>query len=166
MGDFRIMATKAGTGFRIPIPGVHRVEIVPDSPVHSMGRLRGTLFDTHKNFLLPTGIEELEGFRSLLEAADPCHVLIVGHADTTGGPSVNDPLSKERALAVKQYLEDDCPGWLKNYEAAGAKRWGAREDRLMIAGIADGETRRNRKAGAPDQPAAPARLGVAIPDFA
>jgi outer membrane protein OmpA-like peptidoglycan-associated protein len=33
-------------------------------------------------------------------------VRIVGHTDNTGSDAINDPLSRQRAHAVKQYLED------------------------------------------------------------
>lgn len=38
-------------------------------------------------------------------AIDPqMHVTVVGHTDSTGGDAVNDPLSRERAEAVRNYL--------------------------------------------------------------
>ncbi|HEX9618603.1 MAG TPA: OmpA family protein, partial [Polyangiaceae bacterium] len=100
-------------------------------------RMRGFLFDTNKTFLLPTAVEALERIRDIYEANEPSDLLIVGHTDTTGEPSINDPLSKERAESVKAYLMDDVDAWLENYDASGKKRWGAREDRLMITAMPD-----------------------------
>jgi outer membrane protein OmpA-like peptidoglycan-associated protein len=33
-------------------------------------------------------------------------VRVVGHTDSTGSDAINDPLSRQRASSVKQYLED------------------------------------------------------------
>src|SRR5690606_17867309 len=99
-----------------------------------LARLRGMLFDTNKTFILPTALPSLQKIRTLYEQLDPAEVLVVGHTDTTGEPSVNDPLSKKRADAMAQYLTDDVDGWLANYESSvpQKERWGAREDRLML----------------------------------
>ena len=41
------------------------------------------------------------------QGLDPTmRVRVVGHTDSTGSDAINDPLSRQRALAVKQYLED------------------------------------------------------------
>ncbi len=103
-------------------------------PRCTMSRLRGLMFDTNKTFLLPTALPAMRQIRQHYEAHNPSKLLIVGHTDTTAEPSVNDPLSLDRAKAVKQYLEDDVDAWLKNYDdgVPQKKRWGAREDRLMM----------------------------------
>lgn len=106
-------------------------------PVVVFARARGFLFDTNKTFLLPTAIEALQQIRDIYEQNEPSELLIVGHTDTTGEPSVNDPLSRERAESVKAYLTDDVDAWLKNYDASGKKKWGSREDRLMITAMPD-----------------------------
>ena len=41
------------------------------------------------------------------QGLDPTmRVRVVGHTDSTGSDAITDPLSRQRALAVKQYLED------------------------------------------------------------
>jgi outer membrane protein OmpA-like peptidoglycan-associated protein/peptidoglycan hydrolase-like protein with peptidoglycan-binding domain len=102
-----------------------------------MARLRGMLFDTNKCFLLPTAIDALKRMREIYEANNPSDLLVVGHTDTTAEPAINDPLSVERAKSVKAYLEDDVDTWLKNYDLPGKKKWGSREDRLMIIALPD-----------------------------
>jgi outer membrane protein OmpA-like peptidoglycan-associated protein len=102
-----------------------------------MARMRGMLFDTNKCFLLPTAIEAVQRIREIYEANNPSELLVVGHTDTTAEPAINDPLSVERAKSVKAYLEDDVDTWLKNYDLPGKKKWGSREDRLMIIAMPD-----------------------------
>jgi outer membrane protein OmpA-like peptidoglycan-associated protein len=41
------------------------------------------------------------------QGLDPTmRVRVVGHTDSTGSDAINDPLSRQRAASVKQYLED------------------------------------------------------------
>jgi outer membrane protein OmpA-like peptidoglycan-associated protein len=101
------------------------------------GRARGFLFDTNKTFLLPAAVPALTQLRDLYQQNDPSELLIVGHTDTTGDASTNDPLSVARAKSMKAYLEDDVDSWLKNYDGSGKQKWGAREDRLMITALPD-----------------------------
>jgi outer membrane protein OmpA-like peptidoglycan-associated protein len=70
-------------------------------------------------------------------------MLVVGHTDTAGKPSFNDPLSLERAESLKDYLTDNVDGWLKWYatSVSDGKRWGAIEDRSMIAALPDAASR-------------------------
>ena len=102
-----------------------------------MARMRGLLFDTNKSFLLPSAIEAVVQIRGIYQANNPSELLIVGHTDTTAQPDINDPLSVERADSIKAYLEDDVDAWLANYDLSGKKRWGSREDRLMISATPD-----------------------------
>jgi outer membrane protein OmpA-like peptidoglycan-associated protein len=112
-------------------PQIRRLGVFPRC---TMSRLRGMVFDTNKTFLLPTALPAMRQIRQHYEAHNPSKLLIVGHTDTTAEPAVNDPLSLDRAKSVKQYLEDDVDAWLKNYDegVSQKKRWGAREDRLMM----------------------------------
>src|SRR5688572_2212548 len=133
--------------------GQPQIRLIGAVPFVRMARLRGLLFDLNKTFLLPTALEGLEGFRDLAEKAGPAHLLIVGHTDTSGEPSINDPLSQKRAESMQQYLEGDVDAWLENYGSGVSEksRWGNREDRLMIRGLCDAEVRRRQAAGA-EQP--------------
>ena len=114
-----------------------QVRMIGVLPRVVMARMRGMLFDTNKCFLLPTAIESLQRIREIYEANNPSDLLVVGHTDTTADPAINDPLSVERAKSIKAYLEDDVATWLKNYDLPGQKKWGAREDRLMIIALPD-----------------------------
>jgi outer membrane protein OmpA-like peptidoglycan-associated protein len=107
-----------------------------------MARLRGMLFDTNKTFLLPTAVPALKHMRETYEQNPHSQLLIVGHADTTGEPSINDPLSRDRARSMRAYLQDDVETWLANYDAPGKQKWGTREDRLMISAAAGFRLRR------------------------
>lgn len=96
-------------------------------------------FETSKRFLLPGAISSL---RCLIAwyATHPGHeVLVVGHADKAGDAAYNLSLSLERARAVAAYLRDDVDDWLASYEAAGATRWGTREDQHMLSALADAD---------------------------
>jgi outer membrane protein OmpA-like peptidoglycan-associated protein len=60
-------------------------------------------FDVGRADIKPNMRPVLDQFAQGLDQS--MHVRIVGHTDSTGPDSVNDPLSLERANAVKQYLE-------------------------------------------------------------
>ncbi len=102
-----------------------------------LGRLGGVLFDSSKSFLLPQALPCLQRMKRLYDANPGSDVLIVGHTDTTGDPSYNDPLSLERARATQAFLGDDPAPWHAWYESSHpiAKRWGAREDGLMLDAV-------------------------------
>jgi len=120
-----------------PETGAPQQRMIGPAPHVVMARMRGLLFDTNKTFLLPTAMDALAQIREIYEQMDPSVLLVVGHTDTTGEPSVNNPLSLDRAKSVKAYLEDDVDTWLESYDASGKGKWGAREDRLMIAAMPD-----------------------------
>lgn len=103
-------------------------------------RLIGMYFDTNKAFLLPTAMGSICNIKQLYDAYPTAAVLVVGHTDTTGDPSYNDPLSVERAKSTAAFLQDDVDAWLAWYGAGVAyeKRWGGREDGLMLAALPDG----------------------------
>ncbi len=121
-------------------PQVRQIGAVPRV---IMARMRGMVFDTNKTFLLPTAVPSLKRMRQVYEENLHSELLIVGHADTTGEPSINDPLSRDRARSMRAYLQDDVDTWLKNYGLDGSEKWGPREDRLMIT-AADGFTEREK----------------------
>ncbi|HMI91799.1 MAG TPA: OmpA family protein [Polyangiales bacterium] len=103
-------------------------------------RIRGFLFDTDKSFLLPDGLPVMAQVRADYEQYPEYDVHIVGHTDTTGTPDYNRTLSKERAEAMAAFLRDDDGAWLAWYGSGKPekKRWGRREDVLMIGALPDG----------------------------
>ena len=99
-------------------------------------RVRGMVFETNKNFVLPLAIPALQRIRDIYEENDPGKLLIVGHTDTTADAATNDPLSVERAESVEAYLGDKVDPWLKMYDhSSQAKRWGPKEDLAMIGAV-------------------------------
>lgn len=101
-------------------------------------RLWGLWFDTSKSFLLPTGIDGMRFVAGLYRSNPDTDLLVVGHADESGATGYNDLLSLERARAICAYLTDDVEHWLTWYDwnRPDAKRWGQREDMMMIEEIA------------------------------
>ncbi len=108
------------------------------APFSVLARLH-LFFNTNKAFLLPTALTGLRGLRSIQLENRDSKLLVVGHADTTGGASINDPLSLERARATIAFLKDDVDAWLAYYEngIAKAQRWGPAEDRMMLISLPD-----------------------------
>lgn len=123
--------------------GAAQVRMIGAVPIVEQACLKGMLFETNKSFLLPSALASLKNIRDVYEANSPAKLLIVGHTDTSGEPSVNTPLSEERALNTKAYLEDDVDVWLNMYSDGVAQkhRWGNHEDRLMIRSMLDFDAR-------------------------
>lgn len=112
-------------------------KLVSIQPYVEQARLLGMFFDTNKNFLLPGAIPSLRNIKGLYDRNPTSTLLVVGHTDTSGEPSYNDPLSLERAESVAQYLTDDVAAWLERYGqgVSPKKRWGEAEDLLMIEAL-------------------------------
>lgn len=117
----------------------HTEHVVSIQPYVFRARLMQMLFDTSKSFLLPDAIDLMRRVRELYDEDQWTKLLIVGHTDRSGQPSINDPLSLERAQSVAEYLTDDVDAWLSRYGADRPwdQRWGTREDHLMIQALAD-----------------------------
>jgi outer membrane protein OmpA-like peptidoglycan-associated protein len=107
-------------------------------PYSVLAKLR-FFFNTNKAFLLPTALPGIRKLRALYAENNPSKLLVVGHADTTAGPEVNDPLSLDRARATVAFLKDDVDAWLAFYDkpAGNSQRWGKPEDRMMLLSIPD-----------------------------
>lgn len=104
--------------------------------------LGGGFFDISKSFILPNGLDGIRAIVGNYGQEPGAKLLIVGHTDTAGRPDYNDILSLERAEALKDYLTDNTEGWLKWYgQVPLEKRWGAKEDGLMIGSLPDASTR-------------------------
>lgn len=117
-------------------PEVRMLGVVPRVV---LARLKGLLFDTDKSFLLPASAAVFERIKDVYRQERSAKLLIVGHTDTTGDASINDPLSLERADNTLAYLRDDVDTWLAMYDASvrAKGRWGAQEDMAMILSLPD-----------------------------
>lgn len=103
-----------------------------------LARLLSMFFHTNKTFLLPSIFPTIGELKNLFADNPNSDLLVVGHADTTAGASVNDPLSLYRAQMVAAFLIDDVDTWVKQYDNSDkAQRWGAIEDSLMIQSLPD-----------------------------
>lgn len=118
-------------------PGVRSVSLQPRV---ELVRFVGLFFETSKAFLLPAAKARLGELQALYDAHPTSTLLVVGHADRAGGSSYNDQLSLERADAMASFLKDEVDGFTKFYEPSVAKekRWGDREDRMMLKSLDDG----------------------------
>jgi len=107
-----------------------------------LARLLSMFFDTNKSFLLPSIFPTIGELKKLFADNPSSDLLVVGHADTTAGAGVNDPLSLQRAEMVAAFLKDDVDTWLEQYDNSNkAQRWGSIEDSLMIQSLPDFNTK-------------------------
>lgn len=114
-----------------------QVRMLGAAPFSVLARLN-MFFNTNKTFLLPTTLPAIRELRRLYIQNAPCSLLVVGHADTAGGPAYNDKLSLDRAEATIAYLKDDVEAWYEFYNDSDPKRcWGKVEDHLMITAMPD-----------------------------
>ncbi|HTO98679.1 MAG TPA: carboxypeptidase regulatory-like domain-containing protein [Myxococcales bacterium] len=100
-------------------------------------RLTGLLFDTSKSFLLPSAIHGMRALKRLFDEHKNLSILVTGHTDRAGSDDYNVTLSNERAQSMSAYLRDAVDEWMKFYGqgVSQEKRWGAREDSLMIGQV-------------------------------
>ena len=122
-----------------------RLELPEEKKQTVMARLTGLLFDTNKTFIKNKTLENFKKIRTMYHNNNPSQLLIVGHTDTTGTASVNDPLSLKRSESVAQFLNDDVEAWFKNYSSSVPfkERWGASEDFEMIKAMPNFKEKNN-----------------------
>ena len=86
---------------------------------------------------------DIRQLKKLYDDNPDSELFVVGHTDTSGEPSINDPLSLERAKSVAAFLQDDVATWLDFYSSAMPfeKRWGTKEDHDMVGAMPDYATR-------------------------
>lgn len=77
------------------------------------------LFDLNKSTLRPSARKELRQVADRIERADPKVIHVDGYTDSTGGPQINIPLSKNRARAVKQALQRLVAGNSVRFDVEG-----------------------------------------------
>ena len=83
----------------------------------------GIMFDTNKYALKSNAKSNLKDFAGVLKEFNDADVAIYGHTDSTGSDAINDPLSKNRADAVANYLLEMgvASAQLKFVEGKGSK---------------------------------------------
>ncbi|MGE4802226.1 OmpA family protein [Yersinia hibernica] len=83
----------------------HKIETYTDIPVFSSAQM-APLFDSNSSKLKPNMQTNkiLTSLLSLLEHNPGSKVLVVGHSDNTGSPSINMALSEQRAQVVADWL--------------------------------------------------------------
>ncbi len=98
-------------------------------------------FETDKTFPLPGALPTFRAVAARIASEPQRQLLVIGHTDTVGTPSHNLALSEERASSIAAYLKDDADGWMKFYEGSvDSKKWGLREDQLMLHALPFGGT--------------------------
>ncbi|RMX05645.1 OmpA family protein [Corticibacter populi] len=61
-------------------------------------------FDTNRSDIKPQFAPLLDQFANSLRNNPDTDIVIVGHTDSTGNDSINNPLSRQRAESTRQYL--------------------------------------------------------------
>jgi outer membrane protein OmpA-like peptidoglycan-associated protein len=132
----------------LPTGQRHRIVLVEAKIVRV--RLIGMFFDLNKCFLLPSAMNGVRKVRSVYDEHPGAQLLVVGHTDTSGSAKFNDELALERSRSVVAYLTEDVNAWMRYYtdKVAPAKRWGIREDGLMLSVLPeDGDSYMAREEG-------------------
>lgn len=119
-------------GLAVPLDERTRIIVVPSA---AMLTLVGRVFDSGRSFILPRAVRQLSAVFERVVRQQAARGLIVVH--TNGGEQDAEGLSKARAAAVLAWIRGDEKPWLQNYEddTPETKRWGAREDRLMLSSV-------------------------------
>jgi len=81
-----------------------QVESINDGQAIKVTFEAGILFATGKSDLNQASRTALSQFAASLQANPDTDVEIYGHTDSTGSDAINQPLSEQRALAVKNFL--------------------------------------------------------------
>jgi outer membrane protein OmpA-like peptidoglycan-associated protein len=85
----------AGTGVQVSQTADNRLKLDIPSDIS---------FDTNRADIKSNFRPILDRFASSLQENPATTVTIIGHTDSTGGPSINEPLSRERAASARDYL--------------------------------------------------------------
>lgn len=82
-------------------------------------RLRALEFPKDQAVLKGENFALLKKVDDVIESFDKSIVVVEGHTDSTGGKTLNQKLSDERAKAVKQYLEANASDKVSDFESRG-----------------------------------------------
>lgn len=78
-------------------------EVVRDGDKVYVALPSGILFDTGRDVLKPAARDSLSRAAATLKASET-NIIVQGHTDSTGSPSINQPLSERRAAHVRDFL--------------------------------------------------------------
>lgn len=85
----------AGTGVQVSQTADNRLKLDIPSDIS---------FDTNRADIKPNFRPILDRFATSLQQNPATTVTIIGHTDSTGGPAINEPLSRDRAASARDYL--------------------------------------------------------------
>ena len=131
--------TVAKKGDKWPGADIDAVAAIGSAKQFSLNALY--LFNTNQATLKPEAKKELDNIAAELDLNSMYNVVIDGHTDSTGKKSLNEKLSKDRAVAVKTYilsrlknknLTITCNGYADQYPVADNKTSDGREKNRRV----------------------------------
>ena len=87
------------------LPEGTQVESVNDGQAIKVVFDSGLLFNTSSSTLSSSSRNDLRKFADNLKKNDDTVLEIIGHTDNSGNDRINDPLSRDRAKSVRDFLE-------------------------------------------------------------
>ncbi len=137
MSKIRITRREFEQGTRVKLDQRTTLVVTPEA---ALATIVGRMFDSDKSFPLPRALPALRDvfrFAESLSRAVPTAALVAAHVNQ--GTADADDLSGERAASMAAWLKADPQPWLNSYGDGvdERKRWGAREDRLMLGQVPD-----------------------------
>lgn len=82
-------------------------------------RLRSLEFPKSQAMIKGENFAVLKKVEDVISSFDSSNVIVEGHTDSTGGKAINQKVSDERAMAVKQYLQANAVDENTNFESKG-----------------------------------------------
>ncbi len=134
MGTIRCTRKELEQGLRIPLDERTKIIVTPEV---IMLTLLGAAFDPGKSFLLPRAWDRAKDLFRLVMKSHATAALAVGHTHADDHDA--EELASERTEVMRGWLAAEPDVWLANYEESVPKqrRWGAREDHLMLRKLPD-----------------------------
>ncbi|MEN9581200.1 MAG: hypothetical protein RJA70_4209 [Pseudomonadota bacterium] len=132
MGTLRCTRKQLIAGVGVPLDERTTIILVPGAV---LGSLLGKAFDPGRSFLLPQALAKLSSLYELAVRMQPKQGVVVGHVNAADVEP--EQLAEERAESVVAWMKGEAAAWLKNYKTSTPeqKRWGQREDRLMLSAV-------------------------------
>jgi len=132
MGTLRYTRKELSAGVRVPICERTKIVLVPGV---ALGSLLGKAFEPGRSFILPRALSTLSTLYEFVVRLQPKQGVVVGHVNAVDAEP--EKLGAARAESALAWLKGDASAWLRNYEqsVAEGKRWGQREDRLMLSAV-------------------------------